>query len=82
MLLSGENFGDKNSPQVSYLRSLQSWDHHFPGFDTKLKGLKLLTVFTTLLSLIHILEPKRQAENSVARLRLEKKKTNHKISRQ
>lgn len=25
MLLSGENFGDKNSPQVSYLRSLQSW---------------------------------------------------------
>ncbi|MFP1452895.1 hypothetical protein ACLB1N_21500 [Escherichia coli] len=23
MLLSGENFGDKNSPQVSYLRSLQ-----------------------------------------------------------
>ncbi len=48
MLLSGENFGDKNSPQVSYLRSLQSWDHHFPGLNTKLKGLKLLTVFTTL----------------------------------
>ncbi len=48
MLLSGENFGDKNSPQVSYLRSLQSWDHHFPDLNTKLKGLKLLTVFTTL----------------------------------
>ncbi|KAA5808229.1 amino acid decarboxylase, partial [Klebsiella pneumoniae] len=32
MLLSGENFGDENSPQVGYLRSLQSWDHHFPGF--------------------------------------------------
>ncbi len=24
MLLSGENFGDENSPQVGYLRSLQS----------------------------------------------------------
>lgn len=48
MLLSGENFGDKNSPQVSYLRSLQSWDHHFLDLNTKLKGLKLLTVFTTL----------------------------------
>lgn len=48
MLLSGENFGDKNSPQVSYLRSLQSWDHHFLGLNTKQKGQKLLTVFTTL----------------------------------
>ncbi len=30
MLLSGENFGDKNSPQVSYLRSLQSSGPPFP----------------------------------------------------
>lgn len=48
MLLSGENFGDKNSPQVSYLRSLQSRDHHFLDLNTKQKGQKLLTVFTTL----------------------------------
>lgn len=48
MLLSGENFGDKNSPQVSYLRSLQSWTIISLDLNTKQKGQKLLTVFTTL----------------------------------
>ncbi|MBE9808572.1 arginine decarboxylase, partial [Escherichia coli] len=42
MLLSGENFGDKNSPQVSYLRSLQSWDHHFPGFEHETEGTEII----------------------------------------
>ncbi|EAA7135883.1 arginine decarboxylase [Salmonella enterica subsp. enterica serovar Beaudesert] len=42
MLLSGENFGDENSPQVGYLRSLQSWDHHFPGFEHETEGTEII----------------------------------------
>lgn len=42
MLLSGENFGDKNSPQVSYLRSLQSQDHHFHGFEHETEGTEII----------------------------------------
>jgi len=42
MLLSGENFGDANSPQISYLRSLQSWDHHFPGFEHETEGTEII----------------------------------------
>ncbi|XPE67401.1 hypothetical protein ACNKHR_09940 [Shigella flexneri] len=45
MLLSGENFGDKNSPQVSYLRSLRCWTTISLDLNTKLKGLKLLTYY-------------------------------------
>ncbi|MGS5599381.1 Orn/Lys/Arg family decarboxylase, partial [Escherichia coli] len=37
-----QNFGDKNSPQVSYLRSLQSWDHHFPGFEHETEGTEII----------------------------------------
>ncbi|HDP6974607.1 TPA: hypothetical protein P6393_003883, partial [Escherichia coli] len=33
---------DKNSPQVSYLRSLQSWDHHFPGFEHETEGTEII----------------------------------------
>ncbi len=40
---AGENFGDKNSPQVSYLRSLQPGTTISLDLNTKLKGLKLLT---------------------------------------
>ncbi|VFS51576.1 Biodegradative arginine decarboxylase [Budvicia aquatica] len=47
MLLSGENFGDKNSPQIGYLHALQAWDRQFPVLNMKLKEPKLLTVFTT-----------------------------------
>jgi arginine decarboxylase len=42
MLLSGENFGDANSPQISYLRSLQSWDHNFPGFEHETEGTEII----------------------------------------
>lgn len=48
MLLSGENFGDENSPQVGYLRSLQSRDHHFHGTSMKPKARKLLMAYITL----------------------------------
>lgn len=38
MLMSGENFGDENSPQISYLQALQAWDESFPGFEHETEG--------------------------------------------
>lgn len=38
MLMSGENFGDKNSPQIAYLQALQAWDDAFPGFEHETEG--------------------------------------------
>ncbi len=39
MLLSGENFGDKNSPQVSYLPRCNPGTIISLDLNTKLKGL-------------------------------------------
>lgn len=38
MLMSGENFGDDNSPQIGYLKALQAWDDTFPGFEHETEG--------------------------------------------
>lgn len=38
MLLSGENFGDDNSPQIGYMKALQEWDDTFPGFEHETEG--------------------------------------------
>ncbi|MDR2225154.1 MULTISPECIES: arginine decarboxylase [Providencia] len=38
MLLSGESFGEANSPHIGYLRSLQAWDTEFPGFEHETEG--------------------------------------------
>ncbi|AWF81907.1 arginine decarboxylase [Microbulbifer sp. A4B17] len=32
LLMPGENFGDSNSPALSYLKVLESFDRQFPGF--------------------------------------------------
>lgn len=42
MLLSGENFGDEKSAHISYLRSLQSWDSEFPGFEHETEGTEII----------------------------------------
>ncbi|OTA16222.1 lysine decarboxylase, inducable [Xenorhabdus vietnamensis] len=42
MLLSGENFGDKTSPQIGYLHALQKWDHEFPGFEHETEGTEII----------------------------------------
>lgn len=42
MLLSGENFGDENSPHIHYLRSLQAWDSEFPGFEHETEGTEII----------------------------------------
>lgn len=42
MLLSGENFGNSASPQIAYLRALQSWDHEFPGFEHETEGTEII----------------------------------------
>ena len=31
MLMSGENFGDDDGPQIGYMRGLAAWDRQFPG---------------------------------------------------
>lgn len=41
MLMSGESFGDKNSPQIKYLKSLEVWDKEFPGFEKETQGTEL-----------------------------------------
>ena len=40
MLMSGENFGDESSPQIQYLKSLETWDREFPGFEHVTEGAK------------------------------------------
>lgn len=42
MLMSGENFGGADSPQIKYLKSLEKWDHQFPGFEHVTEGAKVI----------------------------------------
>ena len=39
LLMSGENFGNANSPVIAYLKALQQWNQAFPGFDHITEGL-------------------------------------------
>jgi len=41
MLMSGENFGGEESPQIGYLRGLQTWDQQFPGFEHVTEGAEV-----------------------------------------
>jgi arginine decarboxylase len=41
MLMSGENFGAANSPQIAYLKSMEKRDKHFPGFSGVIEGAEL-----------------------------------------
>ena len=41
MLMSGESFGDANSPQINYLKSLEVWDKQFPGFEKETEGTEM-----------------------------------------
>jgi arginine decarboxylase len=38
MLMSGENFGGEDSPQINYLKTLGRWDAQFPGFEHEVEG--------------------------------------------
>lgn len=42
MLMSGENFGGEDSPQIGYLRGLQTWDLQFPGFEHVTEGAEVV----------------------------------------
>ncbi len=42
MLMSGENFGAADSPQIGYLRGLQSREQRFPGFGCVTEGAELI----------------------------------------
>jgi arginine decarboxylase len=42
MLMSGENFGDANSPQIGYLRGMQNREQQFPGFAGVIEGAELI----------------------------------------
>ena len=42
MLMSGENFGDENSPQIKYLKALSLWDKAFPGFEHETEGTHVI----------------------------------------
>jgi arginine decarboxylase len=42
MLMSGENFGAANSPQIEYLRSMQHREKEFPGFAGVIEGAELI----------------------------------------
>jgi arginine decarboxylase len=41
MLMSGENFGGTDSPQIGYLRSMQNREQQFPGFAGVIEGAEL-----------------------------------------
>ena len=42
MLMSGENFGAANSPQIEYLRSMENRERQFPGFAGVIEGAELV----------------------------------------
>jgi arginine decarboxylase len=42
MLMSGENFGAANSPQIEYLKSMQNREKQFPGFAGVIEGAELI----------------------------------------
>ena len=41
MLMSGENFGAKDSPQIGYLKSMEHRDKLFPGFSGVIEGAEM-----------------------------------------
>jgi arginine decarboxylase len=42
MLMSGENFGGSDSPQIGYLRSMQNREQRFPGLSGIIEGAELV----------------------------------------
>ena len=42
MLMSGENFGGRDSPQIEYLRSMQNREKQFPGFSGVIEGAEMI----------------------------------------
>jgi arginine decarboxylase len=42
MLMSGENFGGADSPQIGYLKSMQNREQRFPGFSGVIEGAELV----------------------------------------
>ena len=42
MMMSGERFGSKDSPQIAYLHALESWGRHFPGFEHVTEGTRVV----------------------------------------
>ena len=42
MLMSGENFGAADSPQIGYLRGMQTRERQFPGFAGVIEGAELV----------------------------------------
>ena len=42
MLMSGENFGDADSPQIGYLRGMQNREQRFPGFAGVIEGAEVI----------------------------------------
>ena len=42
MLMSGENFGGDQSPQINYLKTLGRWDAQFPGFEHEVEGAEVV----------------------------------------
>jgi arginine decarboxylase len=41
MLMSGENFGAKSSPQIGYLKSMEQREKQFPGFSGVIEGAEM-----------------------------------------
>lgn len=42
MLMSGENFGGDDSPQIGYLKMLGQYDQQFPGFEHEVEGAEVV----------------------------------------
>jgi arginine decarboxylase len=42
MVISGENLGGKDSPQINYLKALGQWDAAFPGFEHEVEGAEVV----------------------------------------
>ena len=41
MVMPGETAGPADGPHIGYLKSLQNWDHTFPGFGHDTHGVEV-----------------------------------------
>jgi arginine decarboxylase len=41
IVMPGENIGPSDGPWLSYIRTLEAWGKHFPGFEAEVQGAEV-----------------------------------------
>ena len=82
MLMSGENFGDDDGPQIGYMRGLAAWDRQFPGFEHVTEGAEAVDgTYHVLCVRSAAKSSKRSAGSGARETRKGKSRIEHRMSR-